>query len=144
MKMRTSMWKFGVVAVNFTVRSERLARRWCTMDSIVVREGSGRFGTLPGEIRMRGNEFQGTEVGTLAVRSYVSLDTAVPDEYVKVLFEARQFRVELQVPDDPQWQPHGGKFSQWATAYRYALGMAIGSDNQQRQDIADIRVVPEL
>ena len=72
-----------------------------------------------------------------------SIDTSVPDEYVERLFEARQFRVEVKPYGDSEWHEHPERFDQWDRAYEHALGWGIGLGDQQRHDIADVRIVPE-
>ena len=72
-----------------------------------------------------------------------STDTNVPDEYVQTLFEARQFRVDVQPHGDSEWHEHPERFDQWDRAYEHALGWGIGFGDQQRHDIADVRIVPE-
>lgn len=71
-----------------------------------------------------------------------SQDTAVPDEYTQMLFEARSFHVEVQMRGDQQprlmWP-----LDSWYEAYGFALAWAMGPDDRQRPDVADIRVVPD-
>lgn len=73
-----------------------------------------------------------------------STDTSAPDEYVERLFEARQFRVEVQLPGDPHWHDQGAQYDEWTTAYEQALRWGVGLDGQPCDDIADLRIVPEI
>lgn len=66
------------------------------------------------------------------------VDTNVPDEYVERLFEARQFRVEVQARGDSGWHQDGAYLDQWTSAYAYALAVV-----EQRDQVADVRIVPE-
>src|SRR3984885_6254595 len=61
-----------------------------------------------------------------------SIDTSAPDEYVERLFEARQFRVEVQVPGNRRWHDQGVRYDQWMTAYEHALRSGLGLDRKLR------------
>lgn len=65
-------------------------------------------------------------------------DTSVPDEYVKLLFEARTFSVDIQLSGNGQWWKNQPRFDDWAKAYAYALNLL----HDWRQ-IQDIRVTTE-
>jgi hypothetical protein len=71
-------------------------------------------------------------------------DTAAPDEYIRTLFTAERFRFEVQLTGDGRWQRHARTFDNWTEAYGFALGWAIGPDDEQKSWIDDIRVVPEV
>lgn len=70
-------------------------------------------------------------------------DTAVPSEYPQTLFEAQSFHVEAQMKGRPDREWQMGLFEDWYEAYGFALAWAMGPDNQQRPDVADIWVVPD-
>jgi hypothetical protein len=72
-----------------------------------------------------------------------SQDTAVRDEYIQMLFQARSFHVEVQMQGDEQWRPKIWPLETWHEAYSFALGWAIGPDDRQRASVVDIRVVPD-
>lgn len=73
-----------------------------------------------------------------------SHDTAVPEEYTQLLFTAESFHVEVQMQGDQERQRKIWPFETWHEAYRFALGWAMGPDDRQRSDVADIRVVPDM
>jgi hypothetical protein len=73
-----------------------------------------------------------------------SNDTTVPDEYTRVLFEAQSFHVEVQMHGDQEQRRQMWPFESWDEAYGFALGWAMGPDNHQRPEVADIWIVPDL
>jgi hypothetical protein len=67
-----------------------------------------------------------------------SLDTSVPDEYVKLLFEPHTFSVDVRQQGNEQWSRNRPRFDDWVEAYAYALTLI-----RDWPAIEDIRVVPE-
>lgn len=63
-------------------------------------------------------------------------DLSVPEEYVRVLFEARALRVEVQCGDDTRWCPLGGLLTATPSAYLLAADFA-----HHTPAVAEIRLV---
>jgi hypothetical protein len=72
-----------------------------------------------------------------------SADSSVPDEYVRTLFDATRFRVELKHYDSEEWVEHPERFEQWDQAYEHAFGWGLGLSTLPGHGFADVRVVPE-
>lgn len=73
-----------------------------------------------------------------------SHDTAVPEEYTRLLFAADSFHIEVQMQGDEERRRQIWPFETWNEAYGFALGWAMGPDDRQRSDVVDIRVVPGM
>lgn len=73
-----------------------------------------------------------------------SQDTAVPDEYTQLLFKAESFHIEVQMRGAEERRRQIWPFDTWREAYGFALSWAMGPDNRQRSDVADIWVVPDM
>jgi hypothetical protein len=70
-----------------------------------------------------------------------SADTSVPEQYVRTLFEATRFRVQLKPYDSDEWIEHPERFGQWDQAYEHAFGWGLGLSGLH--GFADARVIPE-
>lgn len=70
-------------------------------------------------------------------------DSSVPEEYVRTLFEATRFRVELKPHGSDHWVEHPERFGRWDQAYEHAFGWGLGLSTLQGDRFADARVVPE-
>lgn len=68
-----------------------------------------------------------------------SKDTSAPDAYVRTLFEATRFRVEVRPRGQAEWQEHPERFDDWMTAYEHAVGWGEGLPRH----MLSIRVVAE-
>lgn len=66
------------------------------------------------------------------------LDTDVPDELVKVLFETQSVRVDIQLEGEAAPQPGQVRFDRWTEAYAYALSVTHGWSR-----VSGFRVVPD-
>lgn len=72
-----------------------------------------------------------------------STDTSAPDEYVRALFEATGFHVEVRPYGDAEWHEHPERFDDWIQAYEHAVGWSTGLGSGQERHLAAVRVVPE-
>lgn len=72
-----------------------------------------------------------------------SADTSAPDEYVRTLFEATRFRVELKPQGEAEWQEHPERFDDWVTAYEHAVGWSAGVSGWRERQFTEVRVLPE-
>lgn len=69
-----------------------------------------------------------------------SADTSAPDEYVRTLFDATRFHVEVRSRGQAEWQEHPERFDDWLTAYEHAVGWSGGLSRH----MLAVRVVPEV
>lgn len=69
-----------------------------------------------------------------------SADTSAPDEYVRTLFQATRFHVDVRPRGQAEWQEHPERFDDWMTAYEHAVGWSGGLPRH----MLAVRVVPEV
>jgi Domain of unknown function (DUF3846) len=65
-------------------------------------------------------------------------DTNAPEELVQTLFEAKQFRAEVQTYGEAGWHGNERRFDTWVAAYSYVLDLG-----RRWTSVQDVRVVPE-
>ena len=70
-------------------------------------------------------------------------DSAVPDGFVRTLFEGTRFRVELRPQGATEWHEHPERFDDWVAAYEHAVGWSAGASGWRERQATEVRVVPE-